>query len=71
MSHKRKRYNMYLFFLNTMQVNTCMRVRKEKKAMVYFVVTTYYDEEKDKEDNPLVAISIAACRKKSIDKHCL
>ena len=64
MSHKRKWYNMYLFFLNTMQVNTCMRVRKEKKAMVYFVVTTYYDEEKDKEDNPLVAISIAACRKK-------
>lgn len=33
-----------------MQVNTCMRVRKEKKNMVYFVVTTYYDEEKDKED---------------------
>lgn len=61
---------MYLFFLNTMQVNTCMRVRKEKKAMVYFVVTTYYDEEKDKEDNPLVAMSIAACRKKRIDKCC-
>lgn len=47
-----------------------MRVRKEKKAMVYFVVTTYYDEEKDKEDNPLVAMSIAACRKKRIDKCC-
>ena len=38
-------YSKYHFFLKSMQVNTC---RKEND-MVWFVVTTFFDKEKEKE----------------------